>query len=373
MLKRRSGLRFLGLALLLCAGCQSNGDPQGVHKYIESREVMGTLATITLVASDDALAAAAMDSAFACLDEVNARMNPYAEESEIFAVNAGADTQPVAVSEMTFRVLAEAERYSKLSGGAFDVTVGPLLSLWKSSAQANRLPTEEELAAARKRCGTMNVKLDLDAHTVSFGFAGMRVDLGGIAKGFAIDGAAGAARAVGITAGIVEVGGDLACFGEIPRSLVGHQAREPVHGDRAPAFGGLLRSDAVAVDTLTAWPLGVQSPFADELLGKIRVPAGAVATSGHYQRYVTIAGRRFSHIVDPRTGWPVESPASVTVLAPDALAADALATAITVLGARAGLALAENLAGVEALIVAGEAAAPQIFKTTGFPRMEALE
>ena len=363
-------------ALLLFQGCGSQPDAPLMRKYIESREVMGTLATITLITNHDALARTAMDSAFAFLDVINVQMNPRSEESEIFAVNAAAHTHAVPVSAATYHVLKEALRYSALSGGAIDVTVGPLLHLWKECAQGDRLPSEDEIAEARGRVGSAQVKLDPVAVTVRFRATGMRVDLGGIAKGFAIDGAVAAAQNAGITAGIVEVGGDLRCFGHIPRALVGRPARGPVRGGSGSPgadLGGLLCSEPAPSDPLVAWPLGVQSPFADELLGKIRVPAGAVATSGHYQRHVTIEGRRFSHIVDPRTGWPVESPASVTVLAPDALTADALATAITVLGADQGLALAEEYAGVDALVVAGNRSAPEMRMTSGFPRIEGLE
>ncbi len=335
-------------------------------KYVESREVMGTWATVTLIAPDDASARRAADRAFAALDSVQALMSPRVESSEVYRINEAGFEAPQSVSEATFHVLQRARATHQRSQGAFDVTVGPLIRLWRECAGAERLPTDREIEEARRKTGCANLILDPDQHTVRFAVDGMRIDLGGIAKGYGIDLAVTAARRAGIERGIVEVGGDLRCFGALPRRLIGQDAS-------TPANLGLWRSPTVEDREPVSWPLGLQSPFGEELLGKIRVAGAAVATSGHYRRYVTLAGKRYSHILDPRTGWPVESPASVTVIAPDALTADALATSITVLGVEDGLALAESMPGVEALIVEGEHEKPRLRHTSGFPKVESLD
>jgi thiamine biosynthesis lipoprotein len=369
---------------------------------------MSTLATVTLIARGAGEAVVASEAAFAALDSVNTLMSFYNEESDLARVNRSAGEQPVRVDEATFAVLERAREFWERSGGAFDASVGPLITLWKRCAKAGRLPEADEIATARARIGFDKIRLDPKTQGVQFGAPGMSIDLGGIAKGYAIDRAVSAILRAGVEAGIVEVGGDLRCFGRIPAGLIGRSADLPVRTlrrrDRSAAtdapgnatsadspaaagtpgsarstnsapedfFPGMRHSRPAPLEDLRAWPLGVQSPFGEALLGKIRVPAGAVATSGHYRRYTTIAGKRYSHIIDPRTGRPVEAPTSVTVIAADALTADALATAITVLGAGEGLALAESIPGVEALVIEGDADTPVFLKTANFPEVEAL-
>jgi thiamine biosynthesis lipoprotein len=350
---------------------------------------MGTFATVTLIAPDGKRAVVAMDSAFAAIDSVNSWMNPYSETSEIYALNNAPEGKTVRVNPATFTVLMGAAHHHLISGGAFDVTVGPFVRMWKTCSAEDRRPGAEELRSALRLVGMRKLRLNQAGLRVWFTTPGMQVDLGGIAKGYAIDAAVEAIRRAGVQDGIVEIGGDLRCFGSIPGGLIGREARLPVRAlrprpGRTPAraasgdqpaekaFAGIRRTDRVEITDRKAWPLGIQSPFGERLLGKIHLHEGAVATSGHYRRFVTIGGQRFSHIIDPRSGMPVSDPASVTVIAPDALTADALATAITVLGAEAGLAHADSLPGVEALIISGPPAEPQYAQTAGFPALEAL-
>lgn len=388
--QRTPGRHLLGFVLAMIAvGCTPQPQGPTVEKFVETRAVMSTLATITLISNSSARAVEATEAGFAALDSVVALMNAHAAQGDLAQVNASAGRRAVPVAPATFAVLQQALAISSQSGGAFDVTVGPLIALWRRCAEEQRLPTDRELETARSRTGYQQVELDTLGRTVRYAAAGMRIDLGGIAKGYAIDRAVAAIRASGIEDGIVEVGGDLRCFGQIPAALVGRSATLPVRTLRRRAadagapesrsaplgdvpdgfFPGLRRTEKVSLESRQAWPLGVQDPFGEELLGKMRVPAGGVATSGHYRRYTEIQGQRYSHIIDPRTGQPVADPASVTVVAPDALTADALATALTVLGAQAGLALAESLPEVEALIIAGRPAAPELAATSGFPEI----
>ncbi len=370
-------------AALLATGCTKEPGVPKVQKFSETREVMGTLATITAVCGKGVDVPRAFDRAFSVLDSVEALMSAHREDTEIARVNAAAGGTPVPVSPWTVAVVESALAACKLSGGAFDVTVGPLVELWKASARAETLPSPEAIDRALALVGPSGVEIAAGPGGARVGLKrmGMRIDLGGIAKGFAIDRAVEALQAEGVEAGIVEVGGDLRCFGRIPRALIGAKATLPVRTRRlrkpraggSGFFPGLRRTKGVRLEDLTRWPIGLQSPFEDEgLLGKIRLGDQAVATSGHYRRFVEIGGHRFSHIIDPRSGQPVGHPASVSVLASSALIADALATALTVLGSEAGLAMVDTLEGIEALIVEGDPQRPTILKSSGFPPLEPL-
>jgi len=350
---------------------------------------MGTLATITVIAKDGKQAVDPIEAAFEALERVNGLMSTYRADSEISMLNLAGREERVAVSAETHEVITRAVSGTALSEGAFDVTVGPVIGLWRQAAEDDQVPGAEEIEAALAQVGAARIGLDPAGHEVWFTADGMHIDLGGIAKGHGIDQAVAALREAGIDAGLVEVGGDLRCFGEIPRALIGQAATLPVRtlrrkssgpigeGSEADApesfFPGLRRTDAQPAADGRPWPLGLQSPFNEDLLGKISVPEGAVATSGHYRRYSTIGGRQYSHIIDPRTGAPVDNPASVTVIAPDAITADLLATAVTVLGAERGLALVDSLPGVEAAIVEGSAEEPILHTSDGFPSIEALK
>lgn len=381
------------IALLLTsavlAGCSPAEEGPQAEKFVETREVMGTLATITVIAKGGKEAVDPIEAAFDALERVNGLMSTYRADSDISRLNRAGREERVAVSAETFDVLARALEGAALSDGAFDVTVGPVIGLWRQAAQDDQVPGAEEIEAALARVGATRIGLDATRHEIWFGAEGMRVDLGGIAKGHGIDQAVVALQEAGIKAGLVEVGGDLRCFGEIPKALIGQAATLPVRtlrrktsgpiGESSEAddpetfFPGLRRTDPQPSADGQPWPLGLQSPFGEELLGKINVPAGAVATSGHYRRHALIGGRQYSHIIDPRTGSPVSSPASVTVIAPDAITADLLATAITVLGREPGLALADSLQGVEVAIVEGSAEDPILHTTGGFPNIEPLK
>jgi len=206
---------------------------------------------------------------------------------------------------------------SLATGGAFDVTVRPLLDIWKRATREGRLPTSDELAAARQRVGYEAIELDGDR--VRIRHDGVGIDLGGVAKGYFGDVVVGRLRGAGATRCIVDVGADL-----------------------------VMWKDAAEDD----FTVGVRNPWGEGLMGVLTVDGGAVVTSGDYERFVTIGDRRICHIVDPRTGEPVEGVHSVTVWAPTGVEADALATGIFVLGHDDGSALVDARPDIEAVIVA---------------------
>jgi len=298
-------------------------------------EVMGTFARVAAVAMDEDTAKECIRKALEQVELVDELMSDYKEDSEISVLNREGFARAVRVSEATFEVLQRSVEYSRLTAGAFDVTVGPLVELWRAAGEVNKPPEEGELEEARAKVGWEKMVLDANDLSVRFLAEGMRVDVGGIAKGYAIDAAVAAMQEGGAIGAMVDVGGDIRCFGAPPpgreRWLIGLQ--DPRRIRELPGTG--------------------------ELLLTLKLLNAAVATSGDYRRYVVIEGKKHSHIVDP-----TEAPAggstrggsvsSVTVIAePPAggIDADALATAVSVMGAKAGLSLIEELPHVEAIVV----------------------
>ncbi len=292
--------------LVLAAGLATVGASPPVVQE-EARWLMGTLAVIRVEAEDESAAAAALQSAWAALDDVDSLMSTWREDSDLSRVNAGAAAGPVAVAPATATVLEAALAMAAASGGAFDPTVLPLMRLWGLRDGPRRLPGPAEIDSVLASTGYGHVGVDEGAR-VRFGQAGPALDFGGIAKGYALDQARTALVAAGVRRGSIDLGGSLLLMGQAMTDSV----------DIASPDGGL---GAVA---------------------RVSAADGVVATSGQYERFVEIGGRRYGHILDPRTGRPVERAGSVTVLAPDGMTADALATAMFVLGPDAGADLASR-------------------------------
>jgi thiamine biosynthesis lipoprotein len=292
------------------------------------RPVMGTFARVVAVAQNRKTADQSIEAALAEMYKVDDLMSDYKKDSEISQVNRDAFKQPVKVSQSTFEVLDKAVEFSKLSGGSFDVTVGPIVQLWRAATESNSVPTEDQLQQARSKVGYEKLTLDANELTVRFAVDGMMLDLGGIAKGYAIDKAVEAMQKQGALGGMVDIGGDIRCFGR-------------------PSKGK------------THWLIGVQDPTkAKEGLDPgtsllvLQLEDAAIATSGDYRRFALVEGQRYSHIISRTTAAGARGLSSVTIIAKKAIDADALATAVTVLGSEKGLALVENLPEIEAILMA---------------------
>lgn len=324
--------RAARVTLLLLSACREPG-PVTVRN---SRPVMGTLAEVTAVAADRATAQRAIEAAYDRLEDVNALMSDYRADSEIGRLNALPAGQSLVVAPETFFCLMRARDVARLSGGAFDATCRPLVQLWKQAGQEHRLPEPEALAATLARVGWQKLELDPATRAVTPTVDGLQVDLGGIAKGYALDLAAEALRAAGAASGLVNVGGDVVALGSQP--------------DGRP------------------WRVGVKHPFQPGLFCTLALVDRAVATSGLQQRFHEIGGRRYSHIIDPRTGRPAEQAPSVTVIAPDGLTADAWATAFSVLRIEEARELLAQpaLAGIEVLWLRPADAGVLVDRTPGF-------
>jgi thiamine biosynthesis lipoprotein len=301
--------------------------------------VMGTFSRAVAIASSEKAGQAAIAAAFDEQRRVDELMSYHNLDSELNTVNREAYQRAVEVDEATFAVLEKAMHFSELSGGAFDVTIGALGELWRRAAATDTVPTEAEIAKARSRVGYDKLRLDPAARTVRFAVEGVKIDLGGIAKGFAIDKAVEAMKAAGAVGGMIDIGGDIRCFGR------------PPEGQQTWRVG--LQDPNVAPDDMaTGKPLFV-----------LEVRDRAVTTSGDYRRFATVKGQRQSHIMDTRSGRGADALASVTIIAPDATSADALATAVSVLGLEKGLALIEQVPAPAAILIGHQKAAQAIFPT----------
>jgi len=297
--------------------------------------VMGTQTTLTVVlgASEKARARRALGDAEGALRDVEAKMSSWLDSSELSRFNAARAGTLTPLSAETLQVLTAARKLAADSSGAFDVTCRPIIELWKHARKTRTLPAAAALADARKQSRWEDIELRADGAVKQSATA--CVDLGGIAKGYGIDRAVEALIASGAAGGLVDVGGDVRCFGRRDK-------------------GG-------------PWQVGVRSPFTSDasIFAVLAVRDRAVCTSGNYLRYAEIGGKRYSHIVDPRTGWPVDAAPSVTVVAKTAMTADAWATALSVLGP-AGLKLLPADEGIEAMIVEGGPEDYRIYYSGGF-------
>jgi thiamine biosynthesis lipoprotein len=320
---------LLAAVLGVAAGCSPRSEPlDGIRpdpdysgRFRSEFQAMGTDAVLAVCAQDPRSARRIIAPALERVRTVESLMSMFRPDSDIGRLNAAGAQHPVEVSPLTLRVLRASAHFSQLTGGAFDVTYTPLRSVWLKAQGAGALPPEEELRRALASVGFD--KLVLSDGAAMFAREGMAVDLGGIAKGFAIDLAAEAMKGAGAQAALVDIGGDIRVVG---RPGAGESWRILVRDPRGEG----------------------QPPIV------LKLSDAAVATSGDYARYFSVGGRRFSHIIDPRTGRPVQDVPSATVVAPDATTADALATGISVLGAQKGLELIASLPGVECMIMARE-------------------
>jgi thiamine biosynthesis lipoprotein len=297
----------------------SPGRAAELTRFTFTENHMGTQFKIVLYAPDQTTAEKAKRAAFERIAALDGIMSDYRPTSELMRLCQKAGGDPVRVSDDLFTVLTRSQEVAQLSDGAFDVTVGPLVRLWRRARRTQQLPSAEELAKAKELVGHGKVRLDGKAHTVQLAQAGMQLDLGGIAKGFAADQALAVLKKHGCDRCLVAAGGDIAVSGPPPDAVGWSVAIAPLEGDKASRT--LLLHDA------------------------------AVSTSGDAEQFVVIDGKRYSHIVDPKTGLGLLGRMSVTVVGPNGLTVDPLTKVPAVLGAEKGLVLIDKIDGVAALVV----------------------
>jgi len=312
---------FLAVPVLVAAlALVCLGNEPALQRFTFTERHMGTLFEIVLYAPSEQVAREAARAAFARIAELDGIMSDYRPASELMQLSKKAGGPPVRVSGDLFDILARSQEISRLSEGAFDVTVGPVVRLWRRARRTRRLPDPKDLAHARARVGYNKVRLDAKERTVQLTIDGMLLDLGAIAKGYAAEAALEVLRHYGITRALVAASGDIAA------------------GDPPPGAPGWKVAIA---------PLDKAAPPARFVV----LRHAAVSTAGDAEQYVEIDGKRYSHIVDPHTGIGLTRRSSATVVARDGTTSDGLDTAVSVLGARTGVALVENVDGAALLYV----------------------
>ena len=294
---------------------------------------MGTLFSISLYATSKAAAENASRAAFQRVAELDEIMSDYRADSELMQLCDKPFDQPVPVSSDLFAILQHAQDNSKLTDGAFDVTIGPFTRLWRFSRKKKTLPSAEESAAARAAFGWQKLRLNPKHRTVTLLAPNMRLDLGGIAKGYAADAALQVLQSHGITRALVAGSGDIAI------------------GDAPPDEEG--------------WKVGITpiDSHSNAPMRTVLLHNAGVSTAGDTEQSIEINGQRYSHILDPRTGLGLTNRIQVTIIARDAATSDGLDTGLCVLGPKKALRVVDSQPHVAAIILTKEDGTNQIWKS----------
>lgn len=323
---------FLLFPLLAAAGCgNGNGRETMAEPVSETYFIFDTIIQIRVY--DPSFTDAHAGEIGSLLEQIDARLNRHESGSEIDAVNRQAGVSAVQVSGDTFAVVKSALQYAAWSEGRFDPTVGPLVDLWGIGGEDARVPDPDELEKRLALVNYRNVELDETSHTVFLKQAGMALDLGAIGKGYAADVIRDYMLDNGFDSAILDLGGNLVALGGKPDG-----------------------SD---------WSIGIQDPAEGrgEHLGIVRVKDKTLVSSGVYERYFREGDRLYHHILDPKTGYPVDNELlSVTIVTDRSTDADALSTSIFAMGLAKGWETVENMAGTDAIFVTNEG---ELYVTSG--------
>ena len=303
--------------------------------------LMGTNVTIKVKARDDQKdqTEQAIDRAVSRMEKLVHLISSWEPTSDTSRINDSAGGNPVSVDSRLIHIFSKSKEVSDLSGGAFDITFSAVGKLWKLIPDHPLFPTQEEIQKALELVDYHCLLIDKDNLTAHLIKKGMRIDLGGIAKGSVVDEGARSLLNDGIKDFLIDAGGDLRIHSSSPED---------------------------------PWPIGITHPRDPRgpVWGIVKLPEGAIVTSGDYEKMVEINGKRYHHIINPQTGYPIDHCISVTVLADDAETADAFSTAFFVMGPAKGLELCEKLEGIESLFIDNHFG---ISKSSGFPEITLLE
>lgn len=316
---RRVGV-YIFLVLIFGLGFWRLGHREELKLFENSRILMDTLVTISFYDRDEAHSQQVMEAGFRELERVARIMDAYKEGSEVWKVNQASGDSFVPVGNGLFGLLSRSLRFARLTKGAFDPTVGPLEEAWGFPSGQYRVPGKGQIESLLTLVGYGMVRADSLHQRIFLPLRGEKIDLGGVAKGYAADKAAEVMERMGIPGGIVNAGGDIRFWGKKPG-------------------GGL-------------WRVAIRHPRKQgEFIGYLNLPSQGIATSGDYERCFFQKGKRYHHILDPATGYPSDSAVSVTVTAPSTEEADILATGAFVLGPKRGRELLEALPEAEGIIL----------------------
>lgn len=295
-------------------------------KTVHKRELklMGNHFAISVVSADAFWAKQRIDAAIKEIRRIEALLTTFNDESETNKVNENAGIKPVVVSGEMINLIERARKISEVTQGAFDLSYGSVdKSLWNFDTQMTSLPDRKIAKKSVRLINYKNIEINKENSTVFLRERGMRIGFGGIGKGYAAEMAKGVMQRMGVESGVVNASGDLTAWGVQPNGI--------------------------------PWTIGIVNPnLSNEIFSYMNISNMAVATSGNYEKYVTIEGKRYSHTIDPKTGLPISGIKSVTIISTNAEIADAMATPVTIMGVKAGLHMINQIKNMEAIIITDE-------------------
>ncbi|WP_341214585.1 FAD:protein FMN transferase [uncultured Wocania sp.] len=288
--------------------------------YKRTLKLMGSRFDITVVADDSIQANKYIDTAVAEISRIEKLISSWDVNSQTSEINRNAGIAPVKVDKELFDLIERAIGISKLTDGAFDISYASMDRIWKFDGSMTVMPSEDEIVASVSKVGYHNIILDKENSTVFLKLEGMKIGFGAIGKGYAADKAKDLLISEGVASGIINASGDMNTWGKQPND--------------------------------DDWKVAITNPMdKNKVFALLPITNGAVVTSGNYEKYVNFNGKRYTHIIDPRTGYPSTGIISVTVFAPKAELADALATSVFVMGKEAGLDRINQLPKIECIII----------------------
>ncbi|NNL08856.1 MAG: FAD:protein FMN transferase [Croceitalea sp.] len=314
--------------ILFTAGAFAQEGMISVNKVLK---LMGTRFEITVVAPSETVGNGFIEEGIAEITRIEKLISSWDAGSETTLINANAGVAPVTVSQELFELIERAKKISEITDGAFDITFASMDSIWKFDGSMSYFPTNAAIKSSVSKVGSHNIILDKDKRTVFLKEKGVKIGFGAIGKGFAADKTKQLLISKGVTGGIINASGDLTTWGT------------KVTGEK--------------------WMVGITNPLdKTKVFSWLPVVESSVATSGNYEKYIVFDGIKYTHIIDPRTGYPISGVKSVTVFAKTAELCDALATAVFIMGKESGLFMIDQMKGVEALLVDEN---DKIYKSSG--------
>ncbi|WP_282161284.1 FAD:protein FMN transferase [Ulvibacterium marinum] len=293
------------------------------REYVTVKKTMGLMGSrfdITVVAATEELGYINIEEAAAEITRIEKMISSWNPESETSLINKNAGIKPVKVSLELFKLIERAKQISEITDGAFDISYASMDLIWKFDGSMKYLPTETEIKNSIAKVGYKKIILNSDEQTVFLRQRGMKISFGAIGKGYAADKAKELLVSKQVIAGIINAAGDLTTWGT------------KASGEK--------------------WLIGIANPLSkDKIFSWLPIVESSVATSGNYEKYVLFKGKKYTHIIDPRTGWPSSGVNSVSIFSKSAELCDALATAVFIMGKDAGLALINQLGGTEVILV----------------------
>lgn len=306
------------LLILLFTLCNFTSNSQILRK--RTTLLMGGRFDITIVAKDSLTAEQNIDAVIAEITRIEYLISDWKPNTQISEVNRNAGIQPIKVDKEVFELAKRALHFSEITNGGFDISFAAMDRIWKFDGSMTEMPSPEAIKKSVEKVGYKNIILDSVQSTIFLKLKGMKIAFGALGEGYATDKCREMMLAKGITAGIVNGSGDMSTWGKQPNGK--------------------------------PWKIGITNPFhPDKLLTSIPLEKGAVTTSGNYEKFVVFNGKRYSHIINPATGYPVTGLCSVTVFGPNAETANGLSTSLMILGKKSGLELLNQFPEYSCLLI----------------------